>query len=76
MAKPKEDMRAAYPYRPPTFDNGDIPGMTLRQYAAIQIMVGLAAHDGFPENKAGRAVRAADDLLAELDRTAAEDAEP
>lgn len=44
-------------------------GLTKREYAAIQIMVAIAPADVPWKSLAAEAVRGADALLAELDRT-------
>lgn len=64
----KDTSGPAFPRTAGNHHRGDA-GMTLRQYAAIKAMQGLLA-DGMdcPEYVAMRAVKAADALLADLEK--------
>lgn len=60
----------AFPTLNSTGESWETGGLTKREYAAIQIMAGFAANVGNPtlERAAQEAVRAADALLAELEK--------
>ena len=66
----KYDYRSAFPQPGYTFPV--MPGMTLREYAAIKMAAGMVADGGWADagdwpNVVKNAVRLADALIAELD---------
>ena len=75
----KDDGRSAFPRPVVHREDGEIldhgsDGMTYRQWLAGQVIIAIASEDGYdnekwPHNVAGDAVKVADALIAELDKT-------